>query len=85
MAIVSTKLNAEGIGWFKTTQNHKRNGGTFIERYFQVLDDGTISVIDMTRLKFANQRSFGGLNVDIEISTQEEWKQKVEEVRQIFK
>lgn len=85
MPIVSTKIDAKGIAWFKTTKDHKRHGDTWIERYFQVLDDGTISVIDMTRLKFANQRSFGGVNVDIELSTQKEWNEKVEQVRQIFK
>lgn len=85
MPIVSKKLDAKGIAWFKTTKEHRRHGHIWIERYFQILDDGTISVIDMTRLKFANQRTFGGENVSIELSSQEEWNDKVEQIRQIFK
>ena len=65
------------IAWFKTTESHKRHGNIHIERYFQLLDNGTISVLDFTRNRFNNQRSFGGLPVTIEPSTQAEWIDKV--------
>lgn len=73
------------IAWFKTDPSHRRHGNTHIERYFQLSSDGVISVLDMTRMKFANQKSFGGTPVTMMNSTREEWLEKIIEFKNKIK
>ncbi len=78
------KFTSIAIAWFKT-KDQGRYGKIKIIRYFQIRSCGTIQVLDVSRNYLNNQRSFGGLPISIESTTQEEWHKNVKKLISRFK
>lgn len=63
------------VCWLKAINS--RNGKTgSVERHYQVLSDGYIQVLDITRGKFYKQSSFGSKPQSLTVSDKATWKRK---------
>lgn len=76
---------AKGIAWFRTEDQGRYAGKLKVIRYFQVCVDGSIQVLDVSRNYLSKQRSFGGIPVNIVLSSKQAWTRNINKLVSNFK